>query len=114
MRKTLAGLLVGLILGGATVALGQGGSNKITITQTPSGTAPRIVASGLDSSISINAVPKANGCLQVNGVCVATLIPAAIAAGAVVYGTGNNISGNSTNFYWDDVNIGLRIGSAGS
>lgn len=62
-----------LILGVILAALGLGGvavaqlPNTLNVSSAPSGTAPAIRASGIDTSVSINLVPKGAGTVQVNG-----------------------------------------------
>lgn len=55
--------------------------NELTVANAITGTAPKITASGSDSNISINLVPKGTGKLQYNGTEVAT-VTAASASGA--------------------------------
>jgi len=65
-----------LILGAILAALGLGGvavaqlPNTLNVSSAPSGSAPAIRASGIDTNISINLVPKGTGTVQVNGTSI--------------------------------------------
>lgn len=62
------------IIGGAFFALLVGVPfalaqlpNTLTVRAAPSGTAPAVLADGLDANISINLIPKGTGTVQING-----------------------------------------------
>lgn len=74
MKRIAFGLLalvalVGPVLLGAQ-AVGQFNANTITQTDAPSGSTPAFRASGRDTNIGINLVPKGSGTVQVNGVAI--------------------------------------------
>lgn len=85
LRRTLLALLLvgGLVGYHERDALAQFGANTLAFRSAPSGTAPAIIAQGIDTNIGITLVPKGTGLVSLGPSSVSTLTT----TGAVSVGT---------------------------